>query len=98
MGDSRERIRDFAEDARRAMGKELLRVQRGLDPRDWKPMKAVGKGVREVRVHAGGEYRAFYITRIANALYVLHAFQKKTRKTSPQDIALGQQRFRQIGE
>ncbi|MDR0478306.1 MAG: type II toxin-antitoxin system RelE/ParE family toxin [Burkholderiaceae bacterium] len=97
MGDSRERMREFPDAARYAMGRQLLRVQQGLDPQDWKPIKTVGAGVREVRVHTGGQFRAFYVTNIGNALYVLHAFQKKTQQTSPNDIALGRERFRQIG-
>jgi phage-related protein len=98
MGDSRERIRSFPEIARHALGRQLLRVQQGLDPQDWKPIKTVGAGVREVRIHTGGEFRAFYVTNIGNALYVLHAFQKKTQATSTKDIALGRQRFKLIGE
>lgn len=78
MGSSRDDIRTFPESARREMGRQLLRVQLGLDPENWKPMKTVGKGVREVRI--------------------LHAFRKKGQKTSLQDIKLGQQRFKQIGE
>ncbi|MCL1826299.1 MAG: type II toxin-antitoxin system RelE/ParE family toxin [Betaproteobacteria bacterium] len=97
MGDSRECIRDFPEGARYETGRQLLRVQKGLDPLDWKPMRTVGVGVREVRVHAGGQFRVFYVTSIGNALYVLHAFQKKTQKTSPKDIALGRERLKQIG-
>ncbi|MFE8348678.1 MAG: type II toxin-antitoxin system RelE/ParE family toxin, partial [Xylella fastidiosa subsp. multiplex] len=54
--------------------------------------------VREVRIHAGGAFRAFYVTNIGNAVYVLHAFVKKTQTTSPKDITLGQQRFKQIGK
>jgi len=98
MGDSRECIRDFPEAARCTMGRQLLRVQQGLDPLDWKPVKTVGAGVREVRVHTGGQFRAFYVTNIGNALYVLHAFQKKTPRTSPKDLAIGRERFKQIGE
>ncbi|PJK11061.1 hypothetical protein CO608_00905 [Lysobacteraceae bacterium NML08-0793] len=98
MGDSRERLQAFPEDARRAMGRQLLRVQSGLDPLDWKPMKTIGAGVREVRVKTGGEFRAFYVAQIGNAVYVLHAFQKKTQKTAATDIALGQRRYKQIGE
>ncbi|HKT29916.1 type II toxin-antitoxin system RelE/ParE family toxin [Dyella sp.] len=60
-------------------------------------MKTVGPGVREVRIHVNGEFRAFYVTNIGNAIYILHAFRKKTQTTSPKDIALGQQRFKQIG-
>lgn len=98
MGDSRGRMRSFPEDARRALGKQLMRLQQGLDPQDWKPMKAVGAGVREVRVRSGGQFRVFYVTRIGNALYVLHAFEKKTQKTSDKDIALGRQRYKLIGD
>jgi len=98
IGDSRESIREFPESARRAMGSQLLRIQNGLDPLDWKPMKAVGAGVREVRVHTDGEFRAFYVTHIGNVLYVLHAFRKKTQKTSLKDITLVRLRFKQIGE
>ena len=97
MGDSRERVRDFPEAARYEMGRQLLRVQQGLDPVDWKPMRAIGVGVREVRVHVGGQFRVLYVTNIGNAVYVLHAFQKKTQKTSAQDIALGRERFKRIG-
>jgi phage-related protein len=98
MGDSRECIQDFPEAARRLAGRQLLRVQRGLEPQNWKPMTIVGAGVREIRITTEGAFRVFYVTHIGNALYVLHAFQKKTEKTSPKDIALGQQRYRQIGE
>lgn len=80
------------------MGRQLLRLQNGLDPEDWKPMATIGKGVREVRVRVEGIFRAFYVTHIGNAIYVLHAFQKKTRATAPKDIDLGRRRFKQIGE
>ena len=54
--------------------------------------------MREVRINVSGQFRAFYVTNIGNAVYVLHAFQKKGQKTCSKDIALGRQRFRQIGE
>lgn len=98
MGTSRDDIRTFPESARREMGRQLLRVQVGLDPENWKPMKTVGKGVREVPINVDGQYRALYLANIGNAVYILHAFRKKGQKTSPQDIKLGQQRFKQIGE
>jgi len=97
MGTSRDAIRDFPEGARREMGRQLLRIQLGANPTNWKPMKTVGNGVREVRISINGEFRAFYVTTIGNAVYVLHAFRKKGQKTSPSDIALGRQRFKQIG-
>lgn len=97
MGNSLDCIRDFPEKARKATGIQLLRIQNGLDPHDWKPMKTVGVGVREVRIHANGEFRVFYIASIGNDLYVLHAFQKKTEKTSQKDIDLAKWRFKKIG-
>lgn len=97
MGSCRDDIRKFPEAVRRQMGRQLLRVQHGLDPENWKPMKTVGVGVREVRISIGGQYRVFYVANIGNAVYVLHAFRKKGQKTSPKDITLGQQRFKQIG-
>ncbi len=98
MGSSRDDIRAFPEGARREMGRQLLRLQHGLNPEDWKPMKTVGKGVREVRISVDGQFRAFYVTNIGNAVVVLHAFQKKGQKTSEKDLALGQRRFKQIGD
>jgi phage-related protein len=59
MGDSRERLREFPEAARVAIGRQLFRIQQGLDPKDWKPMRAIGAGVREVRIHTDGEFRVF---------------------------------------
>ena len=75
LGSSRESIRDFPDDPRRE------RVQAGKDPADWKPMPSVGLGVKENRVRDGGAYRVIYVARFAEAIYVLHAFQKKTTKT-----------------
>lgn len=61
-------------------------------------MTTVGKGAREVRAHVDGVFRAFYVTHIGNAIYVLDAFQKKTRATAAKDMDLGRRRFKQIGE
>jgi len=87
----------FPDEARRAAGFELRAIQNGLDPSDWKPMQTIGKGVREIRIHVLGEWRVIYAARFKEAIYVLHAFQKKSRKTSRQDIELARQRYGQIG-
>ncbi len=82
LGDSLEAIRSFAPDARRAVGFQLDKVQRGEDPDDWKPIKTVGPGVREIRVRDdNGAFRVLYVAQFAEAVYVLHAFQKKSQKT-----------------
>lgn len=94
LGDSLEQLRGFPEQARRDCGFQLDRVQRGLDPDDWKPMPTIGAGVREIRVReASGAFRVVYVANLGSAIYVLHAFQKKTQRTSLRDIAFAQKRF-----
>jgi len=72
-------------------------VQQGLAPTDWKPIKGVGSGAIEIRIRARGEWRVIYVAKFADAVYVLHAFQKKTRKTRQEDIELARGRYREIG-
>jgi phage-related protein len=96
-GDSLDRLRGFPRDARRDVGYELYQVQKGADPTDWKPMPAVGAGVREIRIRdASGAYREIYIATLADAIHVLHAFQKKTRKTARRDLEIASERLRQL--
>lgn len=97
VGSSLDDLRNFPDEARRAAGFELRAVQNGLEPSDWKPMHTIGSGVNEIRIHVLGEWRVIYIAKFRDAVYVLHSFQKKTRKTSQHDIDLARQRFRQIG-
>jgi phage-related protein len=96
LGSSRADVRSFPEEARSSAGFQLRRIQQGLDPNDWKPMPTVGPGVREVRIHIEGEYRVFYVASFPEAVYVLHAFEKKTRRTTVQDLELGRKRFRDL--
>lgn len=97
LGDSLDVIRLFPASARKEIGFQIERLQRGLDPNDWKPVKTIGQGVREIRVReATGQYRAIYITSVADAVYVLHAFQKKSSATSKRDLDLAGERFRQL--
>lgn len=96
-GDALERLRDFPDEARRDAGHELYQVQKGYDPSDWKPMPTIGAGVREIRIHdAAGAYRVIYIATFADAIHVLHAFEKKTQKTARRDLELAMGRLRQI--
>ena len=60
-------------------------------------MENVGAGVREIRIREkSGAYRVMYVTRFAEAIYVLHCFQKKTQKTAPNDLALAQRRYKEL--
>jgi phage-related protein len=61
-------------------------------------MNEVGAGVREIRIHVLGEWRVLYVAKFDKAVYVLHAFQKKTQKTRREDIELARKRYRQIGD
>ena len=80
------------------MGMELMRVQFGGEPADFKPMSTVGAGAYELRVReASGAYRAIYVAKFAEAIYVLHAFQKKTQKTGKADLDLAARRYKLIG-
>lgn len=65
-------------------------------PIDWKPMPDIGPGVNELRVRAGGAYRVLYVAKFAEAVYVLHAFEKKSRKTGRLDAELARQRYRNL--
>jgi phage-related protein len=95
-GDSRQRVRDVPDEARQRAGHQLNRVQHGREPEDWKPMTTVGAGVQEIRIHQDGEFRVVYVAKFAEAIYVLHVFQKKTRKTPLKDIDLAANRYRAV--
>ena len=97
VGSSLDDLRGFPDEARRAAGFELRAVQNGLEPSEWKPMQQVGAGVREIRIHVLGEWRVIYVANFKAAIYVLHVFQKKTPKTSRQDVDLARRRFKHIG-
>lgn len=95
LGDSLDVIRAFPEQARRQAGFELRQVQHGLDPSNWKPMKSMGAGVREIRVRdTTGAFRVLYIASYGDAVYVLHAFQKKTQKTATRELDVAVLRLR----
>jgi phage-related protein len=96
IGTSKDEVSSFPEDARRKAGFQLRKVQRGETPVDFKPISTIGKGVQEIRIRTEDAYRIFYVAKFDDAVYVLHAFQKKTQKTSKQDINIGQQRYQQM--
>lgn len=96
LGDSLARLRSFPREAMREAGYQLERVQSGREPTDWKPMPSIGAGVKELRVHVGGAFRVVYVAKFAEAVYVLHAFQKKSERTARLDIELARSRFRSL--
>ncbi len=95
LGDSRDCLREFSEPARMRAGFELREVQKGNDPTDWKPMKTIGSGVREIRIkQSSGAFRVIYLATLADRVLVLHAFEKKTQKTSLRDLNLATERLK----
>ena len=97
LGTSRNDVRSFPDEARREAGFQLDKAQHGREPDDWKPMGAVGGGVREIRIREqSGAFRILYVARFGDAVYVLHAFQKKTQRTRTSDLELAKERFKSI--
>lgn len=97
IGTSLDDLRAFPAIARVEAGTDLRLVQQGVEPRDWKPMPDIGPGVREIRNRTkDGAFRVFYVVENATAVYVLHAFQKKSQKTSIRDIEKGRARYKLI--
>jgi phage-related protein len=97
LGDSLKCLREFPRNAKHDAGYQLDQVQRGRRPTDFKPMPSIGPGAEELRVwDDSGTYRVIYTARLADAVYVLHAFQKKTQATAKQDLDLAKERFTQL--
>lgn len=99
VGSSLDDLKDFPARARREAGFELSNVQAGLQPSDWKPMNSVGAGAGEIRLRdAAGIFRVIYVAKFEEAVYVLHAFEKKTQKTAKADLALARSRYKALVE
>ena len=97
LGDSLDAVRDFPDGARREIGFQIDRVQRGLNPDHWKPMTTIGPGVREIRVSdASGAFRVIYVATLIEAIYVLHAFDKKRQTTPRRDLAVAVARYSEL--
>ena len=90
-------LRAFPAAVRHAIGVELMRVQFGGVPTSFKPLKEEGPGSYEIRVHLDGAWRVICVAKFEKAIYVLHAFQKKTQRTARSDIELAAKRYKLIG-
>ena len=97
VGSALDALRGFPLPARREAGHQIDQVQRGLAPDDWKPMRTVGPGVREIRLRdASGAFRIIYVATFADAIYVLHCFRKQSARTCKADIELATRRYRAL--
>jgi len=96
VGASKNDLSAFPASARNRAGHDLFMVQCNRSPADWKPMSGIGPGACEIRIRvSAGAYRLIYVACFDDAVYVLHAFQKKTQKTSKGDLELARQRYRE---
>lgn len=96
VGSAREALARFPKAARLRAGHELFLVQAGREPTDWRPMAAIGPGACEIRVRVpAGAFRVFYVASLGDAVYVLHACQKKTARTARGDLGTAIQRYRE---
>jgi phage-related protein len=102
LGDSKKSLRDFPDGAQKLLGDELQLMQFGGMPKDAKPFKGVGSGVLEIAVrYASDAYRVVLALQIGRRIYVLHAFQKKSKKgieTPKRDVDLIKRRYTEAQE
>ena len=102
LGDSRRNIQAFPTGAQKLIGDELQLVQFGGMPKDAKPFKGIGSGVFEIALaYEANAYRAVYAVQLGRKIYVLHAFQKKSKsgiKTPQKDVDLIKRRYKEAKE
>jgi len=102
MGDSKKNIQDFPEGAQKLIGDELQLIQFGGMPKDAKPFKGVGSGIVEIALrYASDAYRVVTAVQLGAKVYVLHAFQKKSKKgaeTPKRDVDLIKKRYAEARE
>jgi phage-related protein len=96
IGSSRHDLRALPDEVQGEAGWQLFRVQQGREPEDFRPMPGVGGGAYEIRIHTQTEHRLLYVAKFAEAVYVLHVFAKRTRKTSRRDVEIGKRRYAQV--
>ena len=102
MGNSKKNLRGFPEGAQKLIGDELQLLQFGGMPKDTKPFRGVGSGVLEIAVRYDKDaYRTVVAVQVGKKIYVLHAFQKKSKRgieTPKQDVDLIRQRYKEAKE
>jgi len=96
IGSARRDLRAFPDDARQEAGYQLSRVQHGEEPADWKPLPSIGAGVTEIRIRTSVAHRVVYVAKFPEAIYVLHAFEKRERKIRPVDLAVAKKRWNDL--
>ena len=99
LGPTKQTIRGFPDEVRQDAGHALWLLENGENPPDWGPLSGIGPGVCEIRVDDGDAYRIVYVAKFAEAIYVLHAFQKKSKKgiaTPKLELDTAKKRYSQL--
>jgi phage-related protein len=98
VGDAKEVLSTFPQEIKSVLGYSLRRLQRGLLPDcDARRMESIGKGVWELKTADGRAwYRLIYLTRIGDTFYVLHVFEKSSRKTDRRDLEIAKTRLKSV--
>jgi len=97
VNDSKEVLKSFPVAVRKELGEDLFRVQAGVRPKDFKPMKSIGKKVFELRQRdSNGWYRVIYLGIIDGVVHVLHSFVKKSGKTPQNDLDVASKRLKGV--
>ncbi len=97
VGTSYRDLLNFSDDGKREAGYQLHRVQNGLDPEDWKPFQRIGSGVKEIRIRCNNNaFRIMHVAKFSDKIYILHAFQKKSRKTNEHDVEIAKVRYNAV--
>lgn len=86
----------FPDTVRHQAGFQLRRVQQGKNPEDWRPLPNIGPGAIEIRIHHPHEHRVIYVAKFPEAIYVVHAFEKKAQKTLLVDLHIARSNYAQI--
>ena len=102
MGNARSNTQAFPKAVQKLVGDELQLIQYGGMPKDAKPFKGIGSGVIELAIrHAGDAFRSVVAVQLGERIYVLHAFQKKSKKgieTPKYEVDLIKKRYAQAKE
>ena len=98
-GDSKEIVSAFPSEVKQDIGFALLQLQRGEIPSDIRPMTSIGAGVFEIKTSdERAWYRAIYLSKVDDTIYVLHCFEKQSRKTERRDLETARTRLSRVRE
>ena len=99
-GDSRDVLAGFPEEVRANLGFALFEMQQGKKPSiPTRRMESIARGVYELKESDERTwYRVIYLSKIDDAIYVLHCFERDSRKTDRRDLRVAKERLSKVRE